>query len=209
MKLLIAEDDIFFRRLLEQILAPEYDVILARDGNEAWAALQQPDPPQLAILDWVMPGMSGPQVCRRVRQGSRLDMYLIILTAKNTVADVVSGLRAGADDYVTKPFSPEELRARVAIGKRILGLKTSLAERSAEAKESSARETLLQQLLLSLPFRQGSSTKEDEDWPGVEAYLKLREGSEARDITLEGCSLLPDRPNLQLTSGNPWTISHE
>jgi len=208
MKLLIAEDDIFFRRLLEQILAPEYDVILARDGNEAWALLQQPDPPQLAILDWVMPGMSGPQVCRRVRQGSRLDMYLIILTAKNTVADVVSGLRAGADDYVTKPFSPEELRARVAIGKRILDLKNSLAERSAAAIESSARETLLQQLLLSLPFRHGS-TIDREDWPGVETYLKLRESSEARDITFEGCSLLPDRPNQQLTSGNLWTISHE
>jgi DNA-binding response OmpR family regulator len=208
MKLLIAEDDSFFRRLLEQILAPEYDVILARDGNEAWAALQQPDPPYLAILDWVMPGMSGPQVCRKVRQGSRLDMYLIILTAKNTVADVVSGLRAGADDYVTKPFSPEELRARVAIGRRILDLKKSLAERSAEASESSARETLLQQLLLSLPIHSGSNI-DQQDWPGVEAYLKLREGSEARELTFEGCSLLPDRPNLQLTSGNPWTIPHE
>jgi DNA-binding response OmpR family regulator len=208
MKLLIAEDDIFFRRLLEQILTPEYDVILARDGSEAWAALQRPVPPQLAILDWVMPGMSGPQVCRRVRQASRLDMYLIILTARNSVADVVSGLRAGADDYVTKPFSPEELRARVAIGKRILDLKSSLAVRSAEATESSARETVLQQLLLSLPNRHGSNI-DHEDWPGVEAYLKLREGSEARDITFEGCSLLPGRPNLHLTSGNPWTILHE
>jgi DNA-binding response OmpR family regulator len=167
MKLLIAEDDIFFRRLLKQTLAPDYDVILAQDGNDAWATLQQPDAPRLAILDWVMPGLSGPQVCRRVRQCSRLDsMYLIILTAKNSAADVVSGLRGGADDYVTKPFSPEELRARVKIGERILDLKDSLAERSIEADEASERETLLQQLLLSLPCRPGSDVNQ-RIWPGV------------------------------------------
>ncbi len=206
MKLLIAEDDIFFRRLLEQLLAPDYDVILAQDGNEAWSTLQQADAPQLAILDWVMPGMSGPQVCRRVRECSRLDsMYLIILTARNTEADVVSGLRAGADDYVTKPFSPEELRARVKIGKRILDLKDSLAERSAEANESSAREALLQQSLLSLPCRRRSDINQ-EDWPGIEAYL--RQGSKVRDITCQGCCLLPDRPNVQLTISS-WTISDE
>jgi|SRR5580658_2891770 DNA-binding response OmpR family regulator len=207
MKLLIAEDDALFRRLLQQTLAPYHEVITTQDGNEAWAALQQVDAPQLAILDWVMPGMSGPEVCRRVRQCARLDsMYLIILTAKNTLADVVSGLRAGADDYVTKPFSPEELRARVNIGKRILDLKASLAERSAEANESSARETQLQQLLLSLPCRQGSESNQ-ENWPGVEAYL--RQSSEARDINCDGCRLLPDRPNLQPASSNPWTIPHE
>jgi DNA-binding response OmpR family regulator len=204
-KLLIAEDDILFRRLLQQILAPHYDVITTHDGNEAWAALQQADAPQLAILDWVMPGMSGPQLCRRVRQCSRLDsMYLIILTARNTVADVVSGLRAGADDYVTKPFSPQELRARVEIGERILKLKDSLAKRAVQASESSARETLLQQLLLSLPCCQGSDISQ-ETW-GVEAYL--RQGSEAIDISCHGCSLLSDRPNLQPAT-SPWTISHE
>ena len=126
MKLLIAEDDIFFRKLLQQILAPDYDIILAEEGNGAWATLQQEDAPKLAILDWVMPGMTGPQVCRRVLQCPRLDlMYLILLTAKNSVADVVAGLRAGADDYAIKPFSPEELRVRVKIGERILNLKNS------------------------------------------------------------------------------------
>jgi DNA-binding response OmpR family regulator len=207
MKLLVAEDDIFFRKLLQQTLGVDYDVILAEDGNEAWATLQQEDAPQLAILDWVMPGLSGPQVCRRVRQCSHLDsMYLIILTAKNCAADVVSGLRAGADDYVTKPFSPEELRARVTIGERILNLKGSLAERSVEANESSAREAMLQQLLLSLPCRPGSDVNQ-EIWPGVEAYL--RQGSEAQDISCLGCSLLPDRPNMPVTNNSLWTIQHE
>jgi sigma-B regulation protein RsbU (phosphoserine phosphatase) len=206
MKLLIAEDDVLFRRLLQQTLAPYHDVITTQDGSEAWAILQQPDAPQLAILDWVMPGMSGPQVCRRVRQLARLNsMYLIILTAKNTVADVVSGLRAGADDYVTKPFRPEELRARVDLGERIMGLKHSIAERSGEANESLARETLLHQLLLSLPCRPGSDTNQ-EDWPGVEAYL--RQDSGTRDSTGEGPSLLYERPNFRLAT-SPWTPSHE
>jgi DNA-binding response OmpR family regulator len=207
MKVLIAEDDIFFRKLLQQTLASDYDIILAEDGNEAWETLQQENAPQLAILDWVMPGLSGPQVCRKVRQCSRLDpMYLIILTAKNSAADVVSGLRAGADDYVTKPFSPEELRTRVKIGERILNLKNCLAERSVEANESSARETLLQQLLLSLPCRPGSETI-SKNWPGAQAYL--RQGSEAQDISCLGCSLLPNRPNMPVTNSSPWTIQHE
>jgi DNA-binding response OmpR family regulator len=175
MKLLIAEDDPLFRRLLQQILAPDYEVIATQDGNQAWAALQQPDAPQLAILDWVMPGMSGPQVCRKVRQCSSLDsMYLIILTAKNTLADVVSGLRAGADDYVTKPFSPEEIRARVKIGERILDLKASLADRAEEANDSREQETRLKQILLSLSRRRARTVLENT---GVEAHL--RQSSEA------------------------------
>jgi sigma-B regulation protein RsbU (phosphoserine phosphatase) len=206
MKLLIAEDNVLFRRLLQQILAPDYDVVATQDGDEAWATLQQVDAPQLAILDWVMPGLSGPQVCRKVRQCARLDsMYLIILTAKNTLADVVSGLRAGADDYVTKPFAPEEIRARVKVGERILDLKTSLTERAEEASDSWARETRLQQILLSLSCRQGSDRKQ-EYWPGVEAYL--RQNSDARDINCHGCGLLPDHPNVQLAT-SPWRPSHE
>jgi two-component system cell cycle response regulator len=129
MKLLIAEDDGFFRKLLEQILASDYELVLAENGEKAWAELQRKDGPRLAILDWVMPRMTGPQVCREVRQSpQRSSMYLIILTAKNSVADVVSGLRAGADDYVTKPFEPQVLRARVKLGERIVDLQQSLKQ---------------------------------------------------------------------------------
>jgi len=118
---------------------------------------------------------------------------------------VVSGLRAGADDYVTKPFGPEEIRARVKIGERILDLKASLAERAQEANDSWERETRLQQILLSLSCRQGSHSKQ-EYWPGVEAYL--RQSSEARDINCNGCRVLPDHPNVQLAT-SPWTPLHE
>lgn len=123
MKLLIAEDDAFFRSMLKNVLAPEHELLFAENGDEAWAVLQRPDAPRLAILDWVMPGLSGPQICRNVRACARLSsMYLILFTARNSTADVVSGLRAGADDYVTKPFDPEELRVRVKLGRLTLDL---------------------------------------------------------------------------------------
>src|SRR5581483_8973842 len=138
-KLLIAEDDVFFRRLLQQVLGRDYELVSADDGLQAWTALRDLEGPRLAVLDWVMPGLSGPQVCRQVRQLPEGNaFYLLILTARNSAADVVSGLRAGADDYVTKPFDPEELRARVRVGERILEMQDRLqahASALAEAKE--------------------------------------------------------------------------
>jgi len=141
MKLLIAEDDVLFVKVLGQVLAQDHEVIVTRDGNEAWAVLQSPDAPRLAILDWVMPGLSGPEICRRVRACASLSsMYLIILTAKNNAADIVSGLRAGADDYITKPPVPEELRALLAIGERVLSLQDAVETQSALAHEAAERE---------------------------------------------------------------------
>src|SRR6266536_1167163 len=137
MKLLIADDDPFFQELLQQVLAPEHEILIAADGNEAWERIQGPDAPRLAILDWVMPGMSGPQVCRKVRASVLLpSMYLIILTAKNNEADIVSGLRAGADDYISKPPVPAELRARVRVGQRILELQAAVQGQSTLTKQS-------------------------------------------------------------------------
>jgi DNA-binding response OmpR family regulator len=144
MRLLIAEDDLFFQKLLQQILSPDHEIVVAYDGNEAWEKLQSPDAPQLAILDWVMPGLSGPQVCRRVRAcATTSSMYLIILTAKNNEADIVSGLRAGADDYITKPPIPAELRARVGVGERILALQDAVEAQSLLANQASRRDNLL------------------------------------------------------------------
>jgi len=135
MKLLVAEDDDFFQRILQQVLGTDHEIIMANNGDEAWAVLQRSDAPQLAILDWVMPGLSGPQICRNVRASPALSStYLIILTAKNNEADIVSGLRAGADDYITKPPLPAELRARVRVGERVLELQAALEEQSAGSK---------------------------------------------------------------------------
>jgi len=127
MKLLIAEDDVLFQKTLSQMLGGEYDIVLACSGNEAWEILQSHDAPRLAILDWVMPGLTGPEICRKVRASERLrSMYLLIVTSKNNEADIVSGLRAGADDYITKPPVAAELRARLRVGERVLSLQNAL-----------------------------------------------------------------------------------
>jgi sigma-B regulation protein RsbU (phosphoserine phosphatase) len=199
MKLLIAEDDIFFRRLVQKVLSRDHEVIVTGDGNEAWAALQLPAAPRLAILDWVMPGVNGPEICRRVRQSADLSsMYLILFTARNSSADIVSGLRAGADDYVTKPFDPEELRARVKVGETILGLHTALAAQLAAANEALRQEKQLRELLLSVPCRQRSALS--KDWPGIEGYLKQPVDAVGGDC--QECGLTVDRPHLQLTGGS-------
>jgi DNA-binding response OmpR family regulator len=144
MKLLIAEDDVLFQATLTRVLAPFYQIVLAKDGQEAWDILQQPNAPRLAILDWVMPGLTGPEICRRVRASQSLSsMYLIILTSKNSEADVVAGLRAGADDYITKPPITAELRARTTTGERILALQEAVRAQSAlSVPEAARRDTL-------------------------------------------------------------------
>ena len=115
MKILIADDDPISRRLLQASLVNEgYDVVITRAGAEAWHILQREDAPQLAILDWLMPGLDGVEVCRKVRQRTRAPyVYLVLLTGKGRKEDVVEGMEAGADDYLTKPFDPHELQVRL------------------------------------------------------------------------------------------------
>jgi diguanylate cyclase (GGDEF)-like protein len=134
MKILIAEDDSVTRRVLEVTLAKwGYEVIVARDGDEALAALQSTEAPPLAILDWMMPGKDGIEVCGKVRQSpSATPTYIILLTAKTEKEDVVAGLDAGADDYLTKPFERSELRARIEVGVRVVNLQKKLAKRVEE-----------------------------------------------------------------------------
>jgi DNA-binding response OmpR family regulator len=131
MKILIAEDDWTTRRLLEAILFKwNYDVISASDGNEAWRKLHEKAPPMLIILDWMMPGINGVELCRRLRrENPTKPMYIILLTARDEKNDIVEGLGAGADDYITKPFDKEELRARIDVGRRVVELQTAILEK--------------------------------------------------------------------------------
>lgn len=150
MKVLIAEDDPVSRRLLQALLSKwGYEVVVACDGAEAWKILQQDNTPRLAIVDWMMPEMDGAEVCRRVR--AREDtpyIYLLLLTAKTQKEDIIRGIGAGADDYVTKPFDANELNARLRAARRILDLQADLV---------SARESLRMQAthdaLTGLPNR--------------------------------------------------------
>ena len=128
MRVLIADDDAVSRRLLQSTLVRwNYEVIACVDGTEAWEALQREGAPQLAILDWMMPGMDGVQLCRELRK--RINQpytYILLLTAKTEKGDIVAGMEAGADDYITKPFDAQELKVRVRAGQRILDLQNEL-----------------------------------------------------------------------------------
>jgi two-component system, cell cycle response regulator len=126
--ILIAEDDRIFRRILQTWLQKfGYRVVVTADGTKAWEILQQDNAPALLILDWMMPGIDGPELCRRIREGSHgFYPYILLVTAKDEKQDVVQGLASGADDYLTKPFYPAELQARLQVGKRILELQREL-----------------------------------------------------------------------------------
>lgn len=128
MRILIAEDDAIPRRLLQATLMKAgHDVVSACDGVEAWQILRSADAPRLAIVDWLMPNMDGVEVCRRVRQQQASPYtYLILLTSKDRKEDLIAGLEAGADDYLIKPFDPQELQVRLRTGQRILDLQAAL-----------------------------------------------------------------------------------
>ena len=130
MKILVADDDVTSRVVLGQVLKNlGHEVVEALDGIEALEALCAPESPRLAILDWVMPGLEGPEVVRRVRAlAAERAPYLIILTSRNTKEAVIEGLEAGADDYLSKPFDVGELRARVDVGRRVIDLQDKLIE---------------------------------------------------------------------------------
>ena len=130
MRILIAEDDFTSRNVLSGILRKHgHEVMAAVDGAEAWELLQKPEAPSLVILDWMMPGMNGPEVVQRVPavQNER-PPYIIMLTARGDKSDIITGLQAGANDYLAKPFDPGELYARVEVGRRMIQLQEALIE---------------------------------------------------------------------------------
>lgn len=143
-RVLIAEDEPISRRLLEAYLIKlGYSVVVACDGNEAWEALQAEGAPRLAILDWMMPGLDGVEICRKLRQESDEPYtYIILLTALQRDEDLVIGMEAGADDYITKPFKANELRVRLRAGMRIVELQNELIGRRDAFKEQASRDPL-------------------------------------------------------------------
>jgi phosphoserine phosphatase RsbU/P len=171
-KVLIAEDDIVSCRLLETTLTKwGYEVVVTCDGLQALAAIQGTDAPPLAILDWMMPELDGIEVCRRARSmHSPTPPYLILLTAKGRREDVITGLEAGANDYVTKPFNREELRARIRVGMRLVELQHSLADRVHALEEALASVKQLQGLLPICSYCK--KIRDDQNyWQQVENYI--------------------------------------
>jgi phosphoserine phosphatase RsbU/P len=171
MKILIAEDDPVSRCFLEVTLVKwGYEVIAACDGNQAWQALQS-EGPSMAILDWMMPGIDGAEVCRRIRATqTSTPVYTIMLTAKSDKKDVVEGLDAGADDYITKPFDRQELRARIGVGMRIAELQKNLADRIVELEAALSRVRQLQGLLPICSYCK--KVRDDQNyWQQVDSYI--------------------------------------
>jgi phosphoserine phosphatase RsbU/P len=171
-RVLIAEDDAVSRHLLEATLAKwGYEVVVTVDGLQALEVLSQPNAPSLAILDWMMPGLDGSQVCLKARElvGERL-LYMILLTAKGRKEDIVEGLTAGADDYVIKPFDRAELKARINAGERILRLQAELAARVKELELALTNVKLLQGLLPICCYCK--KIRDDKNyWQQVDTYV--------------------------------------
>jgi two-component system cell cycle response regulator len=147
MRILIADDSIVSRHLLDATLRKwGYEVVVACDGVEAWNALQGENSPRIAILDWVMPGLTGPEVCKRVREHSRDSegayTYLLLLSSKSQREDLIEGLESGADDYLTKPFDQHELKVRLRAGTRIIDLQRELLAAREELREQATKDFL-------------------------------------------------------------------
>ncbi len=172
MRVLIADDDPVLRHALQSELnAWDYTPVVAENGTAALHMLQQPDPPLLAVVDWNMPGIDGIDLCRHVRATPQLaTMYLILLTGNQDQKDVLAGLASGADDYITKPFHWEELKARLRIGRRIAGLQQTLAARVDELQRALNNVKRLSGLLPICAYCKRIRNSEDY-WMQVERYL--------------------------------------
>jgi len=178
MRILIADDDRTSRTIVSLVLAKRgHEVVATNDGAEAWEALQKPDAPRLAILDWMMPGFEGPEVCRRVRAhpGSRRP-YLILLTSRGAPNDIGAGLDSGADDYLEKPLRPAELGARVEVGRRMITLQDSCEQKTGELQASLAELNTLRGIV-PLCARCRHRRDDASFMARVEAYLAARSGA--------------------------------
>jgi sigma-B regulation protein RsbU (phosphoserine phosphatase) len=188
-KVLIAEDDSTSRMILKAMLTKwGYEVVETSNGDEAWQGLQREDAPRLAILDWIMPGIRGDELCRKVRElPTLLPIYIILLTVRRDQADVISGLEAGANDYVRKPFDREELRARLRVGERVVKLETNLVEQIQELKKASSHIKRLQGILPICMYCH-KIRNDKESWERLEKYISEHTDAELSHGICPECS---------------------
>jgi CheY-like chemotaxis protein len=172
-KILIADDDLVSRAMLERILKSwKYEVLVACDGAAAWEALQRDDAPKIAILDWMMPEIDGVELCRRIRALARSEpTYLILLTSKHHTDDIVEGLDAGANDFITKPFDRRELQSRLDVARRMTSLQHDLAQR-VQALEKALAEVKQLQGLLPICSYCKNVRNDRKYWQKLESYIE-------------------------------------
>jgi phosphoserine phosphatase RsbU/P len=187
-RILIAEDHYVSRHLLERNLTNwGFEVLSAEDGEAAVRVLESEGAPPLAIIDWMMPRMDGLDVCKRIRADpTRPYIYLVLLTAKSHKEEVAAGLEAGADDYVVKPFDPDELRARLKVGQRVVELERQLARR---VNELEVALTEVKQLKSLLPIcMYCKSIRDDGDyWRQIEEYIHCETGTDFSHSICPAC----------------------
>jgi CheY-like chemotaxis protein len=177
LRVLVADDEPVSRTVVGAMLKKAgYNISFANDGDQAWQILKAPNPPQIALLDWEMPGLAGPEVVEliRAREG-QAPTYVILLTSRDSSADIVTGLKAGANDYVTKPANEDELVARVNVGARVVELQIALADRVRHLEEALANVKALQTLLPMCAYCK--AIRNDQNyWEKVETYFHEHSG---------------------------------
>ncbi len=198
MQIIIADDDGISRKILERSLDEwGYEPLIATDGGEAWELIQRRDEPTLMILDWMMPVHDGPELCRRIRPREQLEgSYIILLSSREGSGDLVAGLDAGADDFVTKPFEPAEMQARIDVGVRVVELQRKLATRVEELRRALEEVNQLQGLLPICAYCK--RIRDDKNfWQAVESYVGERSAAEFSHGICPDCHAEHVQPQLQ------------
>ena len=194
MRMLIADDDRVASAILAKTLARwNLDVTIVDDGAAAWRDLEATAEPTLAILDWMMPELEGAEVCRRVRREKPLaNMYLMLLTSLESRRHVIEGLQAGADDYLVKPFDPDELHARIQVGLRVLKLQDTLADRVTQLQEALANVKQLHGLLPICSYCK-RIRGDDQYWQQVESYVAARSDAQFSHSICPACVVVVEK----------------
>ena len=172
-------------------------MVSTQNGSEAWLHLQREDSPLIVILDWMMPGIDGLEVCRRVRQSSRsISPYIILLTANHGIDQLVAGMEAGADDYLTKPYNRDELRVRINVGARIVELQSKLNERVHELEKALEQVKQLEALLPMCSYCR--NVRDDGDsWQSVESYVTTHSETKFSHGICPSCYETTVKPQLE------------
>jgi len=199
MRVLIADDDDSIRRMLTRMLSDwGYAVTAAADGHAAWQIMMERESPPVAILDWNMPGMAGPDVIRHIRSIARnFTPYLLLLTAKDKQRDIVEGLRAGASDYIIKPFDYDELQARLQVGAQMVGLQLELGQKLKELQEALDHVKSLQGLLPICTYCK--KIRDDQNyWHSVDNYISANTDAQFTHGICPDCYQSIAKPQLDL-----------
>lgn len=198
MRVLIADDEATSRHLMQATLGGwGFEILVAVDGTEALSILEGSSPPEIAVLDWIMPGVDGLGLCRRMRAAQpKAATYIILVTARGGLDNVVQGLEAGADDYITKPFDLRELRARLQVGVRIVQLQKALMERLHELEDALKRVRQLQGLLPICSYCK--KVRNDRNyWEQVDAYVASHSEAQFSHGVCPDCVEIYLKPQLE------------